>query len=569
MCVSLLLLARVVEPVYGSTEFLKLVLLVDGAACAATFVMAFLIFLAAPAERKGRTLYTQFTGFHGVLAGLLVAVKQIMPDHEVVLGGMLRLRARYFPSAYVLTVTALALLSRAWAALPFLWFGTYAAWLYLRFFQAQPETSLRGDPSEDFKFSSFFPDALAPPLDAAGGLLSRALRLRRDGGGPDARALLPTSALLGGSSADANRRRERGAKALEERLEMKKLADAPALESAAAAAASGLPGSGDGGAQLAKAAMQARCSCSGRAAVFRGARPLSAPSAPRRASRRGAVQARAAMQALVLDCDGVILESEDLHRRAYNAAFENFDVRVSGAVVNWSESFYDVLQNTVGGGKPKMRWYFGREGWPTSSVLGGRVPASEEEQALLVDTLQEWKSDKYRQMVGSGEVPARPGILRLMDDARAAGLKVAVCSAGTKDSVIFTLTSMLGPERFAALDCFLAGDDVDKKKPDPAIYALAASQLGVPPGDCVVVEDSMIGLRAALGAGMRCVITYTPSTREEEFPGAERIVADVASAGVTIPELMARRIVQDDRVEFSVTDSALLFGSPQRGSGAM
>lgn len=52
----------------------------------------------------------------------------------------------------------------------------------------------------------------------------------------------------------------------------------------------------------------------------------------------------------------------------------------------------------------------------------------------------------------------------------------------------------------------------------------------------------------------------------QEFPGAERIVSDVQSAEVTVRELQQRRIVQDDRVEFTMTDSALLFGSPDRGT---
>lgn len=56
---------------------------------------------------------------------------------------------------------------------------------------------------------------------------------------------------------------------------------------------------------------------------------------------------------------GVIVLSEDLHREAYNAAFKDFDVRCGGEPVVWSEKFYDMLSNTVGGGKPKMRWYFG------------------------------------------------------------------------------------------------------------------------------------------------------------------------------------------------------------------
>lgn len=61
----------------------------------------------------------------------------------------------------------------------------------------------------------------------------------------------------------------------------------------------------------------------------------------------------------------------------------------------------------------------------------------------------------------------------------------------------------------------IAGDDVDKKKPDPKIYNVAAQKLGLDPSECLVIEDSTIGLQAALGAGMRCIITYTPSTKQQ------------------------------------------------------
>ena len=68
------------------------------------------------------------------------------------------------------------------------------------------------------------------------------------------------------------------------------------------------------------------------------------------------------LDALIFDCDGVIVESDGIHREAYNAAFQHFNVvcpGTSGPLV-WTEEFYDMLQNKVGGGKPKMRWYFGR-----------------------------------------------------------------------------------------------------------------------------------------------------------------------------------------------------------------
>ncbi|KAJ0647535.1 putative phosphoglycolate phosphatase-like, domain 2, HAD superfamily [Helianthus annuus] len=244
-----------------------------------------------------------------------------------------------------------------------------------------------------------------------------------------------------------------------------------------------------------------------------------------------------AMEALIFDCDGVILESEDLHRQAYNLAFAHFDVRCPpfSEVLDWGTEFYDVLQNQVGGGKPKMRCnrtnlirYFKENGWP-SSTLFPTPPESDADRAKLIDVLQDWKTEKYKDILKSGTVEPRPGVLRLMDEARASGKKLAVCSAATKSSVILCLESLIGMERFQSLDCFLAGkirtlhfvgDDVKEKKPDPSIYITACKILGVSEKACLVVEDSVIGLQAATKAGMSCVITYTSSTAEQDFTDA-------------------------------------------------
>ncbi|XP_029130244.1 haloacid dehalogenase-like hydrolase domain-containing protein At4g39970 isoform X2 [Cajanus cajan] len=183
------------------------------------------------------------------------------------------------------------------------------------------------------------------------------------------------------------------------------------------------------------------------------------------------------LQALIFDCDGVILESEHLHRQAYNDAFLHFNVRCpsssSPAPLNWDIQFYDELQNLIGGGKPKMRWYFKEHGWP-SSTLFATPPTNDEDRANLIDTLQDWKTERYKDIIKSGTVKPRPGVLRLMDEARDAGKKLAVCSAATKSSVILCLENLIGLERFQSLDCFLAGDDVKEKKPDPSIYLTAS-----------------------------------------------------------------------------------------------
>ncbi|KAK9820964.1 hypothetical protein WJX81_000960 [Elliptochloris bilobata] len=283
--------------------------------------------------------------------------------------------------------------------------------------------------------------------------------------------------------------------------------------------------------------------------------PRQHAAAPAQRARAVACQA-AEMKALLFDCDGVILLSEDLHRVAYNAAFEHFDVRCGGERVVWSEEFYNQLQNSVGGGKPKMRWYFGQHGWPMSKVLPA-APKTEEEQAALIDALQDWKTLHYQELIASGSVPAREGVLRLMDETREAGLALGVCSASTRSSAVCVLENLLGRDRFQGLDIFLGGDDVERKKPDPSIYVMAAERLGVQPSECVVIEDSVIGVKAALGAGMRCVVTYTSSTCDQDFAGAERIIGSLGEdpPQVTLADLRKADCVQDDRVEMQVAAS--------------
>ncbi|XP_010267398.1 PREDICTED: haloacid dehalogenase-like hydrolase domain-containing protein At4g39970 [Nelumbo nucifera] len=273
-----------------------------------------------------------------------------------------------------------------------------------------------------------------------------------------------------------------------------------------------------------------------RSSTFRSRRSLKKPLS---------ISASSALQALIFDCDGVILESEHLHRQAYNDAFAHFDVRCpssSPQPLYWDSAFYDELQNRIGGGKPKMRWYFKENGWPSSSI-SETPPEDDNAREKLIDTFQDWKTERYKEIIRSGSVKPRPGVIRLMDEAKAAGIKLAVCSAATKGSVILCLENLIGIERFQGLDCFLAGDDVKEKKPDPSIYLTASKRLGVLGKNCLVVEDSIIGLQAATRAGMSCLITYTSSTANQDFKDAIAIYPDLSNVRLSDLELLLETVV--------------------------
>jgi HAD superfamily hydrolase (TIGR01509 family) len=226
-------------------------------------------------------------------------------------------------------------------------------------------------------------------------------------------------------------------------------------------------------------------------------------------------------RAVLFDCDGVILESEELHRVSYNQCWA-----AAGLGFEWSYEFYEMLQNSVGGGREKMNWYFGRYGWPAALV-----DAPQDERDAFVRRLHEEKTALYKALIAGGDAKIRPGVLRVIDAAHAAGCKLAVCSAANASSVDFVLQRLVGEERLKKFDLVLAGDAVTRKKPDPLIYVTAAEALGVLPEDCVVIEDSQIGLQAGLAANMKVIITHTPYTASQLFDGATAVYTALGDIG--------------------------------------
>ncbi len=143
--------------------------------------------------------------------------------------------------------------------------------------------------------------------------------------------------------------------------------------------------------------------------------------------------------------------------------------------------------------------------------------------------LAQWhrhKTASYTALVADGAMPGRPGIARIVDEAAAAGWQLAVASTSAEPSVRAVLEHVVGLERAADFSVF-AGDIVPAKKPDPAIYQLAVKTLGVQPDQAVVVEDSSNGMRAALGAGLACVVTVSTYTADEDFTGAALVVSSL------------------------------------------
>eukprot|EP00241_Pyramimonas_parkeae_P007227 CAMPEP_0114237742 /NCGR_PEP_ID=MMETSP0058-20121206/7553_1 /TAXON_ID=36894 /ORGANISM="Pyramimonas parkeae, CCMP726" /LENGTH=304 /DNA_ID=CAMNT_0001349805 /DNA_START=62 /DNA_END=973 /DNA_ORIENTATION=- len=235
--------------------------------------------------------------------------------------------------------------------------------------------------------------------------------------------------------------------------------------------------------------------------------------------------------AILFDCDGVLVDTEkDGHRVSFNETF-----RRKGLACHWDVEKYGELVK-IGGGKERMTKYFSdspnQQPWASLKT--------EAQQQEFVKELHLLKTDLFMKMIETGSLPLRPGVARLVDEAAASGVPMAVCSTSNERAVSTIVRVLLGADVANIMRVF-AGDIVPKKKPDPAIYLLAAEELGVDASKCVVFEDSHIGVLAAKAAGMKCVVTKSGYTEDEDFDLADAVfpcIGEAADPHVSFSDLM-------------------------------
>jgi HAD superfamily hydrolase (TIGR01509 family) len=222
----------------------------------------------------------------------------------------------------------------------------------------------------------------------------------------------------------------------------------------------------------------------------------------------------ARVSTLIFDCDGVLSDTErDGHLPAFNQTFAEF-----GLPVTWSAADYGEKLR-IGGGKERMASLL-----TESFVRAAGLPLDPESQQREVARWHRRKTDLYRERVLSGQLPPRPGVRRLIEEALAAGWQLAVASTSAEESVRAVLDVAAGPsnaKRFAAV---LAGDVVARKKPAPDIYALALSTLHANVDDTLVIEDSKNGLDAAHALGLSTIVTVNGYTEHEDFSAAALVL---------------------------------------------
>lgn len=213
--------------------------------------------------------------------------------------------------------------------------------------------------------------------------------------------------------------------------------------------------------------------------------------------------------ALIFDVDGTLAETEELHRAAFNASFA-----AAGLGRVWTQAIYRRLL-TVTGGKERIAAWCGET---------GMVLSPSEIAALHAD-----KTAHYAAQMAAGQIALRPGVARIMADARTRGVALAIATTTSRENVEALTRAVWGATAAEIFDVTAAGDEVAAKKPAPDVYLLALERLALPPGAALAFEDSRNGLLAATAAGLRTVVTPSIYSAGEDFSGAFAVLPDLAA----------------------------------------
>jgi HAD superfamily hydrolase (TIGR01509 family) len=216
------------------------------------------------------------------------------------------------------------------------------------------------------------------------------------------------------------------------------------------------------------------------------------------------------LEALIFDVDGTLAETEELHRRAFNDSFAQ-----SGLGWHWDQTDYHRLLKTTGG-KERIARYLAEIGTPVT---------------LDIPALHRAKTARYTALMAQGTLQLCPGVAALINEARASGLKLAIATTTSRPNVEALCQACFGTPAQTIFSVIASGDEVAAKKPAPDIYTLALDRLGLSPDRAIALEDSANGLRAALAAGLSCLITPSAYTLDEDFTGALKVVPDLTDLG--------------------------------------
>jgi len=222
------------------------------------------------------------------------------------------------------------------------------------------------------------------------------------------------------------------------------------------------------------------------------------------------------LQAVIFDCDGILVNTEPLHYKAFQEVL---------APLGLGHDFESYLEHFVG--------FDDRDAFIYAFKKAGLYLAP-----MTLDRLIEAKALALRDLIGQG-VPSFPGVVELVKELMDRGVLMAVASGALRQEIDAFIASLGLNGAFAAI---VAADEVKKSKPDPETYLLAIERLRqvqgpsrLDPVNCIAIEDTRAGIRSAKSAGL-LVIAVTNSFSVPELTEADEVIGSLSE--LSFPEMV-------------------------------
>ena len=205
-------------------------------------------------------------------------------------------------------------------------------------------------------------------------------------------------------------------------------------------------------------------------------------------------------EAVIFDMDGVIIDSEPLHIKSDLMLLSDFGIAVEN----------DVLNQYVGTADAEM-WADLRERFSLD---------------ISVDEIMVKSIENKKQIFSSVELEAVKGVRELLHEIKSKKLSIGLASSSPADIIELILQRIEIREYFETI---VSGQEVPKGKPEPDIFLKAAKLLGKRPENCIVIEDSEHGVKAAKRAGMKCIGFISPGSGRQDLSEADNIASSMES----------------------------------------
>ena len=249
------------------------------------------------------------------------------------------------------------------------------------------------------------------------------------------------------------------------------------------------------------------------------------------------------LKALIFDVDGTLADTERFgHRVAFNLAFAE-----AGLHWHWDENLYGDLL-AVAGGKQRIAHFI--------ACYQPEIPATTDLPTFIKE-LQAIKNRHYAQLLKTGKIPPRLGVIRLINEAKSAGLRLAIATTTMAENVEALFATAFPQEMLSWFEVIATDESVTQKKPAPDVYQYVIEKMQLSAQECLAIEDSQQGLQAALSAKIPTLITVNGYTQQQDFSGALAVVNHLGDLEQPLTSLMQSSLESCDRVNVAVLNKLL------------